>query len=169
MSRLLLNVGSGQRPFAKPWVNVDIQARWKPDVVADGSSMPMFEDGSADVIVLHHVLEHFGCGEGAAMIWESYRILAPSGSLIVTVPDMRELVKGWITCKIDTQIFLTNVYGAYMNDEADRHKWGFTKDTLARFLWTAAPWGEVIPYSYPPLHGADIAKDWWILGVEAIK
>src|SRR3990167_3044244 len=123
---LRINLGSGQRPFGEGWTNVDTQARWNPDVVADGASMPMFADASAELIVLHHVLEHFGCGEADAMLRECYRILAPGGSLLVFVPDMYELVRGWNQGKIDTQVFLTNVYGAYMGDEADRHKWGFT-------------------------------------------
>ena len=32
---LKLCVGSGQRPFSKPFINIDINPRWMPDVVAD--------------------------------------------------------------------------------------------------------------------------------------
>src|SRR6185369_1603612 len=61
MNKLLrLNCGSGQRPFGTTgdgaWINIDIQKRWNPDVVADIRSMPMFEDNSAEYIVLHHVM-----------------------------------------------------------------------------------------------------------------
>lgn len=168
MSKLRINLGSGQRPFGPGWTNVDTQARWSPDVIADGASMPMFEDSSADMIVLHHVLEHFGCGEGLGMLTECYRILRPGGSLIITVPNMRELVKGWATSKIDDQIFFTNIYGAYMGDEADRHKWGYTVLTLHKLL-RALPWATVRGFDFRQIEGADIAKDWWILGVEATK
>lgn len=169
MSKLLINLGSGQRPFSKPWVNVDCQSRWEPDIVANGSSMPMFEDGSGGMIVLHHVLEHFGCGEGMEMLRECHRILAPGGSLIVTVPDMVALVKGWVTGRIDDQIFLTNIYGAYMGDEADRHKWGFTYERLFNEIESVSSWRCVKPFNFRDVEGADIARDWWILGMEAVK
>lgn len=168
MSKLRLNVGSGQRPFALPWVNIDCQSKYNPDIVADASGMPMFEDGSADIVVLHHVLEHFGCGESAGLITECKRILAPGGSLIVCVPDFRSLVRGWITGQIDDQIFFTNVYGAYLGDEADRHKWGFTRESLIAFL-SKMGWTDVKLFDFRKIEGADIANAWWILGCEAIK
>lgn len=164
-----LNIGSGQRPFAKPFINVDCQAKWNPDVLTDASNMPMFDSGTADCIVLHHVLEHFGCGEGAGLLSECYRILAPSGSLIITVPHVRELVKAWITGRMDDQLYFTNMYGAYLGDEADRHKWGFTSTSLEKSLRAVAPWQEVGLFDFRPIEGADIVKDWWILGMEAVK
>ena len=166
---LRLNVGSGQRPFAKPFINVDVQAKWNPDVVADGAHMPMFEDGSADVIVLHHVAEHAGCGEAHPMLVECGRILAPGGSLLVFVPDMRALAKAWLKGDISTQIYLTNVYGAYMSDEADRHRWGFTRETLTETLMYAH-YRDVKPFDWRKIEGADIAgPDFWILALEAIR
>lgn len=170
---LRLNVGSGQRPFGRPFVNVDVNPRWKPDIVADGASMPMFEDGSAEIIVLHHVLEHAGCGEAAPMIRECHRILKPSGSLLVFVPDMRALATRWLTRQITDQIYFTNVYGAYMNDEADRHKWGYTRESLVHFLRDSinpSRWDSVLPFDWRKIEGADIAgPDFWIAGMEAIK
>ena len=168
---LRLNLGSGQRPFAKPWVNVDCQDRWSTDVLSDIRSMPMFKDSSAGIVVLHQVLEHFGCGEADGVIRECQRILAPGGSLIVTVPNLLALVKGWISRRIDTQIFLTSMYGAYMGDEADRHRWQYDAMTLDKAMRDSVtePWREVKPFDYRQIEGANIAKDWWILGVEAVK
>ena len=164
-----LNVGSGQRPFGEGWTNVDTNPRWEPDVVADGAHMPMFSDGSADIIVLHHVLEHFGCGESASLIQECHRILAPGGSLIVCVPEMRELAKMWLRGQIDTQVYMTNAYGAYMNDEADRHKWGFDSLSLATYMMHSANWSRVTSFDWRDIPGASIARDTWILGIEAVK
>jgi len=164
-----LCVGSGQRPFAKPFINVDLNPRWKPDVVADGASMPMFKDDSADIIVLHHVAEHAGCGESHPMLVECRRILCKKGSLLVFVPDMKALAKCWLKGNISTQIYLTNVYGAYMNDEADRHRWGFTKETLTDTLLCAG-YTDVKPFDWRKIPGADIAgPDFWILAMEGIK
>lgn len=165
---LKLNIGSGQRKFGEGWTNVDINPKWSPDVLADGSSMPMFEDNSADIIVLHHVLEHFGCGESDALLRECLRILKPIKPLLVFVPNMRQLAKGWIEGRIETQIFLTNVYGAYMNDEADRHKWGYTDVSLIGTLMHAG-YDWVLKFNWREIPGADIARDWWVLGIEARK
>jgi SAM-dependent methyltransferase len=168
-----LNIGSGQRKFMGDFINVDVQAKWTPDVIADGAHMPMFMDSSAEIIVIHHCLEHFGCGEGNAMIRECYRILKPEGSLIVTVPDFPALCKAWIRGQLTDQVFFTNVYGAYMGDEADRHKWGFTGPTLAKTLddalGTGGEWNHIRTFDNRAIPGADIAMDFWICAVEAIK
>jgi len=169
-----LNVGSGQRPFKSQmdviqWINVDSQARWNPDIVCSGDSLP-YQDNHADYFVLHHVLEHFGCGEAASLIRESYRVLKPGGRLIACVPDMEALARGWLAGKISTQIYLTNVYGAYMGSEDDRHKFGFDAPSLAEFIDKNAKWSQVRfhrPENDP--EGSSIAHDWWILEVEAIK
>lgn len=163
---LRINLGSGQRKFAG-WVNVDINPRWEPDIVADGANMPMFADASADLIVSHHNLEHYGCGEAAPMLRECHRILAPEGSLIVCVPDMRALAQGWLQGRVTTQIYITNVYGAYMDSEADRHKWGFDELSLRDFLLSCG-YARVKPFDWREIPGADIARDWWILAMEAV-
>lgn len=165
----LLNLGSGQRPFAKPWINIDRQERWNPDVVADGASMPMFADGSASVIVAHQLIEHVGLGEFAGVISECYRILTPGGSLVITTPNLKELVKAWTVGRIDDYIFCVNLYGAYMQDEADRHRWLYHERTLEAALATAAPWSEIKLFDWRLLPGADLARDWWVLANEAIK
>jgi predicted SAM-dependent methyltransferase len=169
MSGLYLNVGSGQRKFEPPFINVDINPKWEPDVVADCASMPMFEDNSADIIVAHHLYEHYHLGAADGMVRECYRILTPSGSLIVTTPNLRELVKAWATGRIDDYIFCVNLYGAYMNDEADTHKWLYTPETLHKALASAAPWSEVKQFDWRRIPSADIARAWWINGIEVIK
>ena len=170
-----LNIGSGQRRFTSTeevkWVNVDSQSVSPdrvPDLVCDGSDLP-YSDGYADFVVLHHVLEHFGCGEGAGLIREAHRVLKPEGSLLVFVPNMRALAVEWLNGKLSTQIYLTNVYGAYMGEEADRHKWGFDPQALSDFLWESANWSGMGPFDWRTLPGADIAQDWWISAAECVK
>ena len=168
-----INVGSGQRKFQSTgntvWLNVDCQEKWSPDVVASGDSMPMFHDNEADYIVLHHICEHFRCGEAKSLIQECYRILKPYGSLIVCVPDMWELAKMWQEGRISTQVYMTNVYGAYMDSKDDQHEWGYDAASLKQFLLTCADWTSYYRFNWRMIEGADIARDRWILGVEAIK
>ena len=115
------------------------------------------------------IVKDAGCGEGIGLLQECYRILSPGGSLIITVPNMRALVKRWITGKMSNQLFFTNVYGAYMGDEADRHKWGFVIETLGELLESVAKWKEIKTFDFRNISNADIAQDFWILGTEAIK
>ena len=166
-----LNVGSGQRPFLSTpevqWVNVDCQERWNPDMVASGDNLPCMNE-SADYVVLHHVLEHFGCGDGWGLINEACRVLKPGGSLLVFVPDLRALAQRWLAGGLTTQIYVTNLYGAYMGDEADRHKWGFDRDSLQLFLGSIQ-WSWMGGFDWRHIPGADLAKDFWIIGMECEK
>ena len=216
MSGLLLNLGSGQRPFGLPrrvynhttaccicgisvelhrqdtesyrtgpvlprifdphkfvgygeWINVDCQPKWNPDVLADISGLPMFDDGSASVIVLHHVIEHFGCGEADGVLREAHRLLAPGGSLLIFIPNLRTLAIRWITDRIDDYTFFVNCMGAYMGDEADRHRWHYTERSLRETLERCGQWSAIKPFDWREIQGADLARDFWILAVEAVK
>ena len=164
-----LNLCSGQRPFGPPFWNIDKQSRWNPDIVADCRELPMLENDSATMIVIHHGVEHFGCNQADDMLRECLRILRPGGSLIVCVPDMDKLVKMWLRKEMDTQLFMTNVYGAWMGDESDRHAWGFSQLSLAEKLYQIG-FNHVQTFDYRVIPGADIARDeTWILAQEARK
>lgn len=166
---LYLNIGSGQRPFKAPWTNVDVNPKWRPDVVADADSLPMFEAGSVGVVVLHHCAEHMTLAKSQAAFAEAHRVLMPGGSLLVFVPNLHALTHAWIQGRITDYIFCVNLHGAYMDDEADIHRWSFTDVSLAKHLRAAAPWSAVQAFDWRQIPGADIARDWWILGVEAVK
>lgn len=163
-----LNIGSGQRPFGPPFVNIDIQEKWKPDIVCDAAHLNI-PGSSVTMIVLHHVLEHFGCGEANGLLRECYRVLKPRGSLLVFVPNIAKLASEWLTTKtLPDQLFFTNIYGAYMGDESDRHKWGYTSSSLGATLKQAG-FSRGGMFDYRWIRGTDIAVDWWILGMEAMK
>src|SRR6267142_2149275 len=157
---IALNCGSGQRPFDRTqgWVNIDINLRWEPDLIADCNHLTMYEDAHVDMVVSHHCLEHVGCGEADGFIREAWRVLKPEGSLIVAVPNMRKLATLWLSGELTTQIYMTNVYGAYMGHEEDRHKWGFDPLSLEGQL-KVAPWRMVAPFDWRHIPGADIAND----------
>lgn len=170
-----INLGSGQRKFHTTgnmqWINVDCNPKWEPDIVSDGAHLSQIESNSVDYVVLHHVLEHYGCGEARDLIRECHRVLKPFGSLLVFVPNMQQLAIMWQEGVISTQVWMTNIYGAYMDDEADRHKWGYDRYTLGGFLHQASTkdWNHIHLFDWRPIEGADIARDRWILGMEAIK
>jgi len=164
-----INLGSGQRRFDS-WVNVDIISRQGqvPDVIADGSGLPM-KDGSTDCVVLQHVLEHFNLGKADGMLRECHRVLKRGGSLIVTVPDLRRLAQRWLIGQIEDYIFFVNTYGAYQGEEGDIHRWGFNQSSLLQSLEGVADWSKVKHFNRRVIPGADIASDWWIAGAECVK
>ena len=171
-----LNVGAGQRPFSNvpeviEWANVDKvwhKGMPEPDLICDGAHLP-FGGSQADYFVLNHVYEHEGLGEGDGLIQEAWRVLKPGGSLIVTVPDLRELAKGLIQGRLDTITYAITLYGAFMGHEEDRHKFGYDYNLLAECLQKCSPWREVKKFDWREIPGSSIPKDWWIAGVECVK
>ena len=166
---LKLNLASGQRPFdeAQGWTNVDMNPKWKPHVRADMREMPCFADSSAEMIVIHHGVEHVPLQEIDRVWAECHRILTPGGSLIVTVPDMWMIAQGWLQGRINEELFMFNCYGAYMDDEGDRHKWGYTRGSLLKRLRKV--FASARAFDWREIPGAPITKDWYIAGVEAVK
>lgn len=169
-----LNIGSGQRKFDTKhnWLNIDCQSRWEPDHVLDMSKHEdacWFANSSADMIVLHHCFEHLDpCRDGATLLDECHRILRPDCPILIFVPDMWVLSGMWRSGLLTDETYLINIYGAYMGDDADRHKFGFTYDTL-RLLLEQHGFQLVRRFNWRPIPGADIAEAEWVLGVEAVK
>jgi predicted SAM-dependent methyltransferase len=169
---LALNCGSGQRPFdpAFGWINIDINPRWNPQIVANWTDLPMFKDNSVDIVVSHHSLEHSSREESDAFVKEAYRILRPAGSLIVIVPEPKSISLRYAYGQIDETTFNFLTYGAYMGHESDRHKQAWSPAALLSYLSERGPWRSIKAYDWRPIPGADIAAwDWWFHGVEAIK
>lgn len=169
-----LNVGSGQRKFSSgngfKWVNVDSVSRpgHEPDLLCDGANLPQSED-TIDYFVLHHVMEHFGCGEAEGLLKEAYRVLKPGGSLLIFLPDLKALATRWLLGGVEDYIYIVNLMGAYIDNEADRHKWHYTPNSLIDALRGAAPWSLIMPFDWREIPHADFGRDWWILAYEARK
>ena len=86
-----LNLGCGDDRRTGYW-NVDKYAAAAPDEVVDLERLPWpFADGSADEVVLHHVLEHLGRDSDTflGILKELYRVCAPGGLVRITVPHPR--------------------------------------------------------------------------------
>lgn len=169
--RCSINAGSGQRPFdnKQGWVNIDIQDKYTPDLVADWNDLSAFQDGSVEYVVAHHTIEHVGCGEADSFIKEAQRVLKPNGSLLIFLPDWRALAQRWLLGQIDDYTYFVNLYGAYMGDEADRHKFGYSYESLCATLRQCGEWSTIKRFNWRDISGASLAKDWWIMAVEAVK
>ena len=169
-----VNLGSGQRRFDNRfgWFNLDHCSRppdQVPDVVCDGTELvARFGPASQDMVVLHHVLEHFGCGEADEVLRQCWNVLRPGGSLLIFVPDLQKLAGRFLSGEINDFTFMVNTYGAYMGNDGDRHKWGYSRNSLYQYVRdTLGIWPRDFDWRIIP--GADIARDWWVLGVEVVK
>lgn len=166
-----LNIGSGQRRFGKGWINLDLTVRppeQVPDVQADAFALPLQSD-FVTCVCLHHIYEHAGLNEGIGMIKEAHRVLRMQGSLLVFVPDAYELALAYAQHKISDFIFSINMMGAFQGHEVDRHRWAWCARSLTEHLEALALWRRVKPFDWRPIEEADIAKDWYICGLECIK
>ena len=166
---LKINLGSGQKPYPKEegWVNVDISDAHghQVDVLVDVTEKLPFEDNSADIIVAEHILEHIYLHKQEGALREWHRILKPGGKLVITVPNQRELARAYLEGRIDFFIYAANKFGPYNGSDDDFHKWGFDEQELRNRL-SVLTWAEVRPYT----GGATLlARDWWILEIEAVK
>jgi len=181
-----INVGSGQRRFNTAgdwtWYNLDIQYKppdQVPDLLSDG--VRAIQGMTADIVVLHHILEHFGCGEADYLIKECWKVLKPGGSLLVFVPNAWALAQRYILRQIDNYTFNVNTYGAYQGEEEDRHRWSYDYASLQKLLketlWGDGSGAEVYGpseqvvkfFDWREIPGASLARDWWVLAMEAVK
>lgn len=171
-----INLASGQRPFPKPWVNIDIRDQgYDVDILADAKELP-FEDNSVDIIVAHHLWEHIPLHEQESYSREWWRVLKKGGILAVFVPNMRILAKAWVDGKIDTFTFCVNSHGAWQGHVTDLHRWSYDEMELKDRLrvWDGKECKfdfktRAVGKSNPLYRGSDIAHDWWILGMEFVK
>lgn len=181
-----INLASGQRPYPKPWVNIDLIEQkdsngqpYQLDIKTNANDLHMIADESVDVIVAHHLVEHIAIHELDVFITEWRRVLKPGGILAIFVPNLKELDKAWVEGRITAFIHNVNTYGAYQGHVEDLHKWGYDAQELTNRMSgldentgvRKHEWAQVRGYqaNNPMYYGASIAQDWWILSMEFVK
>jgi len=86
-----LNLGCGYKRLAG-FVNVDVSAECSPDAVVNLEEAPWpWADGSADVVVFNHSLEHLGASARVfqSIIQELYRVCRGGAEVQINVPHPR--------------------------------------------------------------------------------
>lgn len=78
-----LEVGSADRPISKNAKTLDIEEKYKPEIVADMLKIPL-ENDSQDFLVASHALEHTEHILVALKEW--YRVLKKGGEIGIMVP-----------------------------------------------------------------------------------
>lgn len=83
-----LSVGSGKSRLAD--VNIDINSKVMPDIVADARRLP-FKSSVFDTVYFTDVIEHLPKGQDLYALSEIARVLKKEGIIIVTCPNGRPL------------------------------------------------------------------------------
>ncbi len=132
-----LHIG-GKQPHPD-WKILDVEPRPEVDFVCDAADLSQFPDESISAIYASHVLEHFYYGlnyELSLVLMEWFRVLAPTGQLMISVPNLQTLC--WLYCdpkntKEERFALMRMLFGGQVN-EYDVHKVGLDADILAGFL-----------------------------------
>lgn len=120
------------------WETLNAKALPGIDHVCDARDLSRFAEGTFSALYASHVLEHFDYrDEVLAVLKEWFRVLAPSGTIHLSVPDLD------IICRLycdrerfdgnDRFLFMRMIMGGHC-DRHDYHLAAFNEETLGHYL-----------------------------------
>jgi len=170
-----LNLASGQRPFKKPWLNIDlVQQGYPVDIISDMTKLPNEVKG-CEAMVCHHGLEHLDMSVVSDAFAHWHSKLVQGGKLLIAIPDVEALIDRWKQKLIDDYIFNVNLFGAYQGRLSDLHRWSYTEQSLNSVANERVQWGNsrrirrLSELDQNTYEGSDLAMDWWVLMIEFQK
>ena len=105
-----INLGSGA--YTSPeFINIDSRTMPQVHYIADVERLPMFADGSADLIYASHLVEHINRGDLPTVLREWRRVLKNGGILRFGVPDFDGLVEIYQTSGKDVNSIMSQLLG----------------------------------------------------------
>jgi len=115
------------------FVNIDIA--WRPHVhhVRSVERLPLFGDGTVDLIYASHVLEHLPNVNVGSVLAEWHRVLKTGGILRLSVPDFDRLLAIYEAGGRDLGPIIGMLYGG-QDDPYNFHRTAFTERTLSDAL-----------------------------------
>lgn len=134
-SQICLHLGSGKR-FIPGFEHVDLADYSHIDHRHDIRTLPMYEDGSVELIYACHVLEYFDRVEVVNVLEEWHRVLVDGGILRVAVPDLDGLVAVYLS---EGQLGMIHgpLYGRWeIGDEVFYHRTVYNYPDLRQLLWS---------------------------------
>ncbi len=120
------------------WEVINAVAGPAVDHVGNAGDLSRFSDGAFDEVYASHVLEHFDYQRDLIPALQEWRrVLAPSGRLLLSVPDLDILAKMVIAkerLSLGERIeVMQMIFGAH-SDQYDFHQVGLNQDFLFYFL-----------------------------------
>lgn len=161
--KVKVNAGSFTTMFHHGWINLDQHnlndhaqrngyGFVQHDVLKGG--LP-FQTGKVDLVMMHHVLEHFTYGEGLSLLRELRRCIKRTGAMRIVVPNLAELafcytdevdhdrLRAFSEINDDCDKALTDAMRLHALLQGGDHKAFYDWDTLNHQLkeagWTAYP------------------------------
>jgi predicted SAM-dependent methyltransferase len=131
-----LHIGGKVR--APGWEVLDANPAPWVDHVANAALLECFEDNTFEQVYASHVLEHFDYKEALlATLKEWHRVLAPGGTLFVSVPDLDVLARLFLerqALTIDERFLVMRmIFGGHV-DRFDYHLVGLNDEFLTEYL-----------------------------------
>ncbi len=158
MAGIVLNLGCGPPGAGRlpgffqsepGWreVRVDIERRYRPDIVASLTDLAVFGNGSVQAVWCSHALEHVHSFEVADVLAGCHRILDDQGVLLLTLPDLQRVAALVAEDKLHDAAYqsglgaitaLDMLFGHQSSIAAGRthmaHRTGFTARSLGKAL-----------------------------------
>jgi hypothetical protein len=93
----MIRVNFGSGPLRLPgWINVDLDASARPDVVADLSRGLPFPDAGVDYVFTEDFVASLGLAGFRDFLRECRRIVKPQGAVRVLTPDLARLARMYL-------------------------------------------------------------------------
>lgn len=140
MKKLHLGCGTKKR---EGWINVDIDEKLNPDIVADVKDLRVFETNTIDIIECCHLLEHLTNADALTALMEWYRVLKLGGKLLIELPNLQRCVELLYEkeSKESEMYAMIGIFGgSYLPDETridsihQMHKSGWSLERLSEEL-----------------------------------
>lgn len=134
---LRLHIGGKQQK--EGWKILNINPGRDVDFLGDIRNLGQFADASCEAVYCSHVLEHIRQRDVVATLRGIYRVLAPGGRLMISVPNLDVLCALFVNPTLDLQSkyqVMRMIYGGDVDDH-DLHHVGFNEPILRFFLGEA--------------------------------
>ncbi|MEO8444865.1 MAG: methyltransferase domain-containing protein [Gammaproteobacteria bacterium] len=122
------------------WEIIDAIAADHVDHLGDAANLARFPDGTFVEVYASHVLEHFDYKDKLPLVLREWRrVLAPGGSLYVSVPDLARLCHLYLTPQLapDARFHIMRMmFGGHI-DAYDYHMVGIDENYLGNQLQQA--------------------------------
>jgi predicted SAM-dependent methyltransferase len=117
-----LNLGCGDK-ILDGYINIDL-VNPNADKLHDCTDLSFIEDNQADEILAVAILEHIHPLKVMESLKEWFRVLKPSGRLIIEVPDMLEICRMYENADRGMKYFITHcLFGAWMPEYPHLYGW----------------------------------------------
>jgi hypothetical protein len=111
-----LNLGCGDM-YLEGWINIDINPKVQSDICCDLLSVRNhFSANSVDEMMLLHSISYLRLWEARIFFDDAYRMIKPSGRLILEFPDISKCAKSITENEHNINDYLEAVRGIYAFD-----------------------------------------------------